>query len=116
MTLLDVFIPTTGIGKLKQSLTNVGTQAYGAETPPDLPTLVGRIIGQIIALLGVLFLALTVYGGYKWMMARGNEQEVEKAKETIKAGIIGLGIMLGAYAITNLVISRFAKETIGGVV
>jgi len=109
-------VDSSGVGKLRSGLQNVGAQAYGTEKPPDLPLLVGRVISQILALLGVLFLALTIYGGYTWMMARGNEQEVDKAKDTIKAGVIGLGIMLGAYAISNLVLYYLASQTVTGVV
>ena len=103
-----------GLGNLQKSLANVGEAGYGSKVAPPLPLLVGQIISQILALLGVLFLALTVYAGYRWMMARGNEQEVEKAKETLKTGVIGMGIMLGAYAISNLVVNNLVNQTLGG--
>jgi hypothetical protein len=106
---------TTGLDKLQGTLKNVATTAYGAAPPPSLPLLIGQIVQQVIGLLGVLFLVITVYGGYRWFMAKGNEQEVEKAKETIKAGAIGLVIMLGAYAIANIVVVSLAKPTLGGV-
>ena len=53
--------------------------------------------------MGVVFLILMIYGGYLWMLARGNEQEVEKAKNIIQNALIGLVIVLAAYAITALV-------------
>jgi hypothetical protein len=37
------------------------------------------------------------------MLARGNEQEVEKAKNLIQAAVIGLMIVLSAYAITAFI-------------
>lgn len=66
----------------------------------DVPTIIGRIIGAGLAFIGTLFFVLIVYGGFIWMMARGNEQEVAKAKELITAAVIGLVIVLSAYAIT----------------
>ncbi len=102
-----------GLTNLQKSVTSVGQKAYGTQQAPDAVVLAGSIIQTVLGLLGVIFLGLIVYGGYLWLMARGNEQQIEKAKETIKAGIIGLIIMLGAYAISNIVISRLSNATLG---
>jgi cbb3-type cytochrome oxidase subunit 3 len=61
---------------------------------------VGTVVGAILSLLGVIFFLLIFYGGMRWMLAEGNEQEVEKAKEILVAASIGLVIVLAAYAIT----------------
>jgi len=68
-----------------------------------LPQAVGSIIGVALSLIGVFFLGLIIYAGYKWMIARGNSQEVEKAKTTIINAVIGLVVVLTAYAITVFV-------------
>ncbi|MBU2415607.1 hypothetical protein KKH86_00040 [Patescibacteria group bacterium] len=60
----------------------------------------GLAIKIFIALLGIIFLGLMIYGGYIWMTARGNDQDVEKAKNTIVSATIGLIIVLVAYAVT----------------
>jgi len=72
----------------------------------DLSTRVGSIIQGAFRLVGLAFLVLMVYGGFRWMTARGNEADVEKAKETIIAAIIGLMIVVGAYALTNFIANR----------
>ena len=59
----------------------------------------GAVIQAALALIGVIFLALMLYAGYHWMTARGEEEKVEKAKDTITRAIIGLIIVVGAYAI-----------------
>lgn len=66
----------------------------------DIPSALGRIIGAVLAFTGTLFFVLMIYGGLLWMLARGNEQQVEKAKNLITAAVIGLVIILSAYAIT----------------
>ena len=63
------------------------------------------IISTILSFLGVIFLVLAIYGGYIWMIARGNEQEVEKAKSIVQNSVIGLIIVVGAYAISWYVIN-----------
>jgi len=77
---------------------------YGKER--TLPQIIGLVIQAGLALLGIIFLGLMIYGGYTWMMARGNEQEVEKAKNIIKNALIGLIVVLAAYAITKLIMSN----------
>ena len=69
----------------------------------DLPTMIGVIVGALLSFVGVLFLILMIYGGVMWMTARGNEQQVEKARSLIIAAIIGIIIVLAAYAITMFI-------------
>ena len=74
---------------------------------------VGEIIGLILKIalsfLGVIFLILMVYGGYLWMTARGKEEQVNKAKELITAAVIGLVIVVGAYALSWFVLSKLGE-------
>lgn len=88
-------------------LIDTGYEAGYEETitnePMSLPERIGQIINAVLVFLGVIFLILMIYGGYIWMTARGNEQEVEKAKNIIKNALIGLVVVLAAYAITYLV-------------
>lgn len=69
----------------------------------SIPEAIGKIIGAGLSLIGVLFLVLMIYAGFRWMIARGDETEVEKAKRLIEAAITGLIIVVAAYAITKFV-------------
>ena len=62
----------SGQERLQNALVNVAAKSYGNTSAPPLPLLIGQIIQQVLALLGVLCLGLVLYGGYLWMMARGN--------------------------------------------
>ncbi len=85
---------TYGLGKTANT-------AFGEGLVEDAPsTIIGKVVGSALAFVGILFLILMIYGGITWMMARGNEQEVTKAKDLIIAAVIGLVIVLSAYAIT----------------
>lgn len=66
----------------------------------DIPTIIGKVVGAGLAFVGVLFFILMIYGGLLWMTAQGNEQQVTKAKDLIIAAVVGLIIVLSAYAIT----------------
>lgn len=72
--------------------------------PPEV--VVGQIIKTIILLVGVIFGVLVVYAGYLWMVARGNDEYVKKAKQILENATIGLVIVVGAYAITTFVVER----------
>lgn len=67
----------------------------------DFPAAIGRVVGAVLAFVGVIFMVLMIYGGFTWMMARGNEQEVSKAKSLIEAAVVGLIIVLMAYSLTE---------------
>ena len=69
----------------------------------SIPGAIGKILGAGLSLIGVLFLILMIYAGFRWMLARGNEAEVEKAKRLIEAAIAGLIIVIVAYAITTFI-------------
>jgi len=76
--------------------------------------IIGWILTVVLSFLGVIFLVLMVYGGYNWMTARGNEEQVKKAQEAITAAVIGLVIVILAYAISWFVIFKLGGATLGG--
>ena len=69
----------------------------------------GDILGAVLAFLGILFLGLMIYGGVLWMTVPSNEKGVNKAKGIITAAVIGLIIVLSAYAITAYLGDVIAK-------
>lgn len=76
---------------------------YDPAKPKNIEIIAGLVIKGILALLGIIFTCLIIYGGYLWMTAHGEEQRVTKAQATIRSAIIGLIIVLAAYAITAFV-------------
>lgn len=110
--LLAVFLVLPGIvsaqnlnqagGKLKKLGDASGTSDVGS-----LEVVIGRGISAALSLVGMIFLILMVYAGYLWMTARGDEPQIEKARKIIIASVIGLMIVMSAYAITFLITKRF---------
>lgn len=93
------FIENSGI---KGAASEAG-YSPAAVTEGTLSAQIGSYIQVVTAFVGVLFLVLMIYGGYTWMTARGNEEDVTKAKKIITTAIIGLVVVLAAYAITAFV-------------
>ncbi len=115
--LASIALPALAQGSLQEEiqggLTNLGTGAGLGSSVKDnnLPAIVGKIINVFLSILGVLFVVLMVYGGYTWMTSFGNSQKVDKAKELIVDAIIGLIIILAAYAIAGFVVGQLMKAT-----
>lgn len=81
-------------------------KANFASTSTEPEVVIGRIIQGLMLLIGVIFGILIIYGGYLWMIARGNEEYVKKSMEVLKAAVIGFILVVGAYAITNYVVEK----------
>ena len=83
-------------------------------TETNIETVGGKVLKAALALVGMVFFIIIFYGGFRWLLARGNEEDITKAKNTVIGAIIGLMIVLGAYAITNFVTSRMITGGGGG--
>ncbi|MFA4833735.1 MAG: hypothetical protein WC619_02700 [Patescibacteria group bacterium] len=98
----------TGLEKASKGLEDTAKEGFGkVPSQTDVPSLIGGIIGVGLSFIGILFFVLVIYGGYLWMTARGNEEQVGKAISIITQASIGLIIVATAYLIT-----RFLGETI----
>lgn len=80
---------------------------------------IGKYIRVALSLTGTIFLVLTVYAGFLWMTASGNEDQVTEAKGIITRASIGLLITLAAFSITAFVMamtgaSTSTSKTVGG--
>ena len=80
----------------------------------NLVTSSARIINVALGLLGIIAVVIILAGGFKWMTAGGNEDKVAEARKLIFAGIIGLAIILSAWAIARFVIENLATATNSG--
>lgn len=103
--LSNAFLPG---GPLQNSADKAGYDISKTDPNP----VIGTVVKTFLSIIGVIFLILMIYAGYSWMTAHGDEQKVTKAKETITASIIGLAIVIGAYAITFFVISKLTTGTL----
>lgn len=95
----------------EQFLGNIGGAVGGGLKQTSPAVLAAAIINIFLSVLGVIFLVLLVYGGYRWMMARGDTDEVKKATGIIKDAVIGLVIIMLAYSIARFVVSRIVGVT-----
>lgn len=90
-----------------------GAAGFSEETnETTLAKIVGTVVRIFISLLGVIFISYTIYGGFLWMTAAGNDEKVTKAKHIIRDGVIGLIVILSAAGIYYFV-AEFLINTSG---
>ncbi len=88
----------------------------GLDANKDLITFVGKIIGVILGLLGAVLVVILIYAGIMWgFLARGDNTQIKKAKEMIINAVIGLAIVLAAYAITTFVFTSLNNALVNNV-
>ncbi len=104
------FITPSGPANLGTAITGelgkTGAAGYGSAQATSPTIIVGNIIYGILTVVGIIFTVLTLYAGFLWMTAAGNEETIKKAKKLISNSIIGLIIVLAAYSISFFVISK----------
>ncbi|MBU2229434.1 hypothetical protein KJ810_03450 [Patescibacteria group bacterium] len=77
----------------------------------DLQETVIAIIQWILGLLGIVGVIMILYGGFTWLTSGGNEEKIEKAKKIISAAIIGISIVILAWAVISYAVSSLLNFT-----
>lgn len=98
--------------------------AYAATSVDEfVAKLDGLIINPLITLLFALAVVFFLYGVFEFMLNQANEEKKTDGKSHMIWGIIGMTIMLGAWAIMNLLLKtlnvNYIKpnaDTVGGTV
>ncbi|MBI5404632.1 MAG: hypothetical protein HY976_00225 [Candidatus Kerfeldbacteria bacterium] len=93
--------PVAALAATAFSIENVGG-SVGLGTA-DLKGTIVNIISWVLGILALVAVVMIIIGGFQWMTAAGNEEKIEKAKKVISAAVIGLIIVLLAWAIVIFV-------------
>ncbi|MCR4256677.1 MAG: hypothetical protein NUW08_03155, partial [Candidatus Uhrbacteria bacterium] len=93
---------------------DAGLKAVGAEiglSAEDPRVIAARIINVVLGLLGIIVLVIVLYAGFQWMTSGGDAAKVDEAKTRLRNAVIGLIIILSAYALTSFVINALTEAT-----
>ncbi|MBP9827671.1 Ig-like domain-containing protein [Patescibacteria group bacterium] len=110
LALIAVAVPDLVVHAQSQEALEVA-QTAGLGTGRSLPQIIGTIINVFLGFLGVIFLILVIYSGFLWMTAGGDDEKVNRAKQTLIRGAIGLAIVLSAFAITSFIMNALLGAT-----
>ncbi len=68
-----------------------------------------KIVLQAILMIGMpIAVVFLVIVGFKFIMAQGKPEAIEKAKENLLHTVIGIAVFLGAWAIAKIIASTLA--------
>jgi len=101
---LPVLAAVPGLGDNLNALgksSGYDTQLATQENP--LAMVVSQALLALFGVLGMIFLVIVVYAGFRWMTAGGNSEQITEAQELIKNAAIGLAIVILSYTITYFI-------------
>ena len=99
------FLASAQIDPLQELNATAGVAGLaGGET--DLAIIAGKIVSIVIGFLGVIAVIIILIGGFKWMTSGGDSEKIKSARQLMTNGIIGLVIIVLAYAIASFVIDK----------
>lgn len=101
---MPVFAITSGELGLSYG-TNIG---LGSK---DVRTTIAEIIKVALGMLGIVAVVIILIGGFKWMTSGGSDEGATEAKSWIFNGVIGLAIILSAYALASFVMNQLVTAT-----
>ncbi len=70
---------------------------------PTIESIKAQIFNPVIILLFVVALTVFLWGVFEFMAGQGNEEKVSAGKKHMIWGIIGLGVMVSAFGILNVI-------------
>lgn len=68
--------------------------------------IITRIINIGLGFLGFIAVCIILWGGFVWMKSGGSADQISKAQNILKAGIVGLLIIVSAWGITTFIINK----------
>ncbi|MCK5510714.1 hypothetical protein KAI65_04205 [Candidatus Parcubacteria bacterium] len=99
------FLVPVQVGALDLGMDYAENLDLPAAEDSDVRDMAVTVVRYLITFLGIIAVVIILYGGFVWMTAAGNDDRVSKAKSIIVAGIIGLIVIMAAFAIVNFVIN-----------
>ncbi len=106
-----VFTPGSPINALNDTADD--TTLTGG-TSDEVFNTIGDIVNILLGLLGIIFFLIVLYAGFIWMTAQGDTDKVGKAQTMMTQGVIGIIIILSAFAISNFAISQLLTASQAG--
>jgi hypothetical protein len=71
--------------------------------PADIPNIVLAIVDIILRLGTYVAVGYVIYGGFRYLLSRGEPANIKSAQETVINALIGLGIAISASGIVALI-------------
>ncbi|HLL60962.1 MAG TPA: pilin [Candidatus Nitrosocosmicus sp.] len=96
------------MNKLAQNLTIGGEEIKGRVVGiNNIGDLVNKFTDFLYPIAGVLLFLYLAWGGFDFLLSRGDKERVEKGKAKITAAIIGFILLVLSYVLVRIIASVF---------
>ena len=102
--LLFVAAPVLAGSQFQSGLSATGSKTTLNAGNPQL--IAAKIVQTLLSIVGLIFVVLIIYSGFRYMTSAGEEDKVKKAKRTIIGAVIGLFIIISGYSISWFIVSN----------
>jgi len=92
-TFTNIFVSAEGL------VNPLGDSGFGGGIPGFIKGILGIVMYMGIPLIGLIL----VYAGFKFLFARGKKEQIKSATYNITWVFVGIGVFLGAWALTILI-------------
>jgi prepilin signal peptidase PulO-like enzyme (type II secretory pathway) len=97
---------------------NPGLQAAfgqsGLNSSQSLMDLITNVINILLFFAGAIAILFVIVGGYQYITSGGNEEQSEKGRKNVTNAIIGIVVIILAYAIINVIANLVSSNSGAG--
>lgn len=96
----------TSLGRIRPPSDQFGSAASATDTNSlinNFESLISTGIGMLTVLGGIFFIVFFFLAALKWLTAGGDAGKVQKARDEMVQGVIGLIILVAAYGVIGLI-------------
>lgn len=86
--------------------------AGATSTNVDAQSLISGVVSFALFLVVILTLFFLIWGGIDWIVAQGEKQQIQNARNKVTFAIIGLVVVLSSFLIVGLVGNLFGVKLI----
>ena len=83
----------------------------GLNGSQSLSDLIVNVIRLMLLFAGAIAVVFVIIGGYQYIASGGNEETAEKGKKTLINAIIGIVVIVLAYAIINVIVNLVGSSS-----
>ncbi|OGF25707.1 hypothetical protein A2303_06930 [Candidatus Falkowbacteria bacterium RIFOXYB2_FULL_47_14] len=84
------------------------TTGLGNEDPREI---VAQVINILLGFLGIIAVLIIILGGFRWMLSGGDSERADESRRMIVSGILGILLILAAFAIAQFVLNSLYNAT-----
>lgn len=119
MTMLPMIGQAQGLSSVSGGLRaaaqtgGLGDFCRGTAFNSCLATVTGTVINVVLGLSGIILLGYILYAGFLWMTSGGEMEKAKEARTMISNAVIGLIILVSAFAISSFVLGALTRISQG---